>query len=152
MLWLWVKSTVKVDKAPTKITGTDRYEKLLGGENFTVDAVSDKNLSLAYEVTSGENVSVTGDSTVKINGISESVITVSSSNENNENYVDASLDVIVNVTQNIIKPAVENPTATDIYVGQSLADFVLSGNASVDGKYGGIILSRVFDKSGFIGW
>ncbi len=120
-----------------------------------MDAVSDKNLSLAYEVTSGENVSVTGDSTVKINGISESVITVSSSNENNENnenYVDASLDVIVNVTQNIIKPAVENPTATDIYVGQSLADSVLSGNASVDGKYGGIILSRVFDKSGFIGW
>ncbi len=106
---------------------------MLGGENFTLDAVSDKNLPLTYEVISGESVSVNENGNVAISQTGTTAIKVSSSDPNYEN---ANLNVTVVVGNKALDISdFGEIKASGIVYEQFLADSKLTGNKPVDGEF-----------------
>lgn len=78
-----VQQTLTVNKAGQSITWGNSPEKLLIGEEFTLEAVSSSSLAVLFESTDNNIASVTG---AVIKGVADGMVQIRAYNQGNQNY------------------------------------------------------------------
>ena len=126
-------ATVSVQKAQQTITWEQNFENVVVSDIITLTASASSGLDISYTVDNEEMAVVEGN---QLRFIQVGTITITATQAGNENY-EAAQSMQKTITVNRITPTIlQQPTATTITYGQSLAEAVLeNGTADVEGTF-----------------
>ena len=126
-------TTVSVQKAQQTITWEQALKHVLPNESITLEAQASSNLTISYSTDKPEIAQIEGN---LLHIIGEGELTITASQEGNENF-EAAESVVKHIVIGRFTPTIlQQPTATTITYGQSLAEAVLeNGTADVEGTF-----------------